>query len=98
MFGIAQRPRFADICAGEQASPDAVRYYQLLFDGWRVVWGAVNSQGHRPEIATITRNRDPRVAEWSRAAYIQVHGHYCRYRPGHNELAVRDLCQWVRQN
>jgi Fe-S cluster assembly iron-binding protein IscA len=30
MFGMAQQPRFAEVCAGEEASPDAVRHYQLL--------------------------------------------------------------------
>ncbi len=41
MFGLAHQPQFAEVCAGEEASPDAVRYYQLLLDGGKVVWGAI---------------------------------------------------------
>ena len=47
MFGIAQQPRFAEVCAGEEASPDAVRYYQLLLDGGKVVWGAIVQANRR---------------------------------------------------
>jgi Fe-S cluster assembly iron-binding protein IscA len=46
-FGIAQQPRFAEVCAGEEASPDAVRYYQMLLDGGRVVWGAIVQANRR---------------------------------------------------
>ena len=51
MFGITQQPRFAEVCVGEEALPDALRYYQLLLDGGNVVWGAIvqaNRQAYIP--------------------------------------------------
>jgi Fe-S cluster assembly iron-binding protein IscA len=63
MFGIAQQPRFAEVCAGEEASPDAVRYYQLLLDGGKVVWGAIVQANRR---AYVPGNDDlPAVVAFS---------------------------------
>jgi hypothetical protein len=53
--------------------------------------------GHRPEIVTFTRSWDSLVAQWPRSSYIHVHGHDCRYRPGDNKLALRDLWRWGRK-
>ncbi len=64
MFGIAQQPRFAEVCAGEEATPDAVRYYQLLLDGGKIVWGAIVQANRR---AYMPGNDDlPAVVAFSR--------------------------------
>jgi hypothetical protein len=50
-IGVARRPLFAEVCAGEQASPKALLHYQLLLSRGMIVWGGIVQANRRAFMA-----------------------------------------------